>query len=153
MQVRAAAARDLDRVAALASRLFAQQRGPGFALVPGRETELRELIAGLARDPRCALLVAEDEAGGLLGLVLASLLSRPGPFAERERGEIDWLFVGEDDRRHGVGRVLVGAALRWLREHGARRSLVHVERGNAAGRAFWNAQGFSVVMDVLERPL
>ena len=153
MQVRAATTRDLDRVAALSSRLFAQHRGPGFALAPGREAELRELITGLVGDRRCALLVAEDEAGGLLGFVLASLLSRPGPFAESERGEIDWLFVREDDRRHGVGRALAGAALDWLREHGARRSLVHVERGNAAGRAFWDAQGFSVVMDVLERPL
>ncbi len=155
MRVRAAAPRDLDRLAALATLLFSHHEGAGarFALAPGREGELRALLAGFARDPERALLVAEGEDGNLLGFALASLLRRAGPFVESARGEIDWLFVREDARRRGAGRRLAAAALVWLGEQGASRVEVHVDRDNPGGRAFWDAQGFAPAMDVLERPL
>ena len=155
MQVRAAAPRDLDRLAALASALFAHHASAGarFALAPGREGELHALLAALARDKTRALLVAEAPGAELLGFVLVSLVRRAGPFLETERGEIDWLFVREDARRRGTGRALAATALVWLSERGAGRVEVHVERDNAGGRAFWSAQGFAPAMDVLERRL
>jgi ribosomal protein S18 acetylase RimI-like enzyme len=155
VRVRAAAPRDLDRVAALASLLFAEhaRAGARFALAPGREGELRALLGGFVRDAQRALLVAEDEGGALAGFALASLLRRAGPFAETARGEVDWLYVREEARRRGAGRSLVAAALVWLRGQGAARVEVHVERDNAAGRAFWDAQDFAPAMDVLERRL
>jgi ribosomal protein S18 acetylase RimI-like enzyme len=153
--VRAARERDLDRLAALASLLFAQHQAAGarFALAPGREGELRGLLTGFVRDPARTLLVAEGDAGNLDGFVLASLLRRAGPFLESERGEIDWLFVREEARRRGAGGRLAAAALAWLRERGAGRVEVHVQRDNPGGRAFWDAQGFAPAMDVLERHL
>lgn len=155
MEVRAAAARDLDRLAALASALFDHHASAGarFALALGHEDELPVLLAGLARDPEHALLVAEAPDGNLHGFVLASVVRRTGPFAESERGEIDWLFVREGVRRRGAGRKLAAAALVWLRERGAGRVQVHVDRDNRVGRAFWDAQGFAPAMDVLERHL
>jgi GNAT superfamily N-acetyltransferase len=155
VRVRAATPRDLDRLAALASLLFAEHASAGarFALVPGREHELRALLAGFARDPSHALLVAEEAGGSPLGFVLASLVRRAGPFVERERGEIGWLFVREEARRRGVGRGLAQAAIVWLGEHGAGRVEVQVQRDNPGGRAFWSAQGFAPAMDVLERAL
>jgi len=155
VQVRAATPRDLDRLAALASLLFAEHASAGarFALAPGREDELSPLLAGFARDPVHALLVAAEADGNLLGFVLASLVRRAGPFVERERGEIAWLFVRQEARRRGAGRGLVTAALAWLAERGAARVEVQVERANSVGRAFWNAQGFAPAMDVLERAL
>lgn len=151
--MRPAAARDLDRLAALASLLLAHHAGAGarFAIAPGREDELRALLARFAQDPARALLVAEAEDGNLLGFALASLLRRERPFVERTSGEIDWLFVREDARRRGAGRRLADAALVWLRGRGAARVEVHVDRDNPGGRAFWDAQGFAPAMDVLER--
>lgn len=155
MQVRAATPRDLDRLAALASLLFAHHANEGarFAIATGREDELRELLAGFARDAARVLLVAEEADGNLLGFVLASLVRRAGPFVESERGEIDWLFVRAEARRRRAGCQLAAAALAWLASRGAARVEVHVERTNRVGRAFWDAQGFAVAMDVLERPL
>jgi ribosomal protein S18 acetylase RimI-like enzyme len=155
VRVRAAAARDLDRLAALAALLFAHHAGAGvsFALAPGREGELRALLEGFARDPARVLLVAEARAGQLAGFALASVVRRSGPFVELARGEIDWLFVREGMRRRGAGRQLAEAALVWLRAQGADRVEVHVARGNPAGQAFWSAQGFAPAMDVLERRL
>jgi len=124
-----------------------------FRLEPGREAELRDLLSSLARDPASALFVAEAEDGNLLGFVLASLVRRAGPFVERERGEIGWLFVREEARRLGIGRRLAAAAIVWLSGHGAGRVEVQVQRDNPGGRAFWSAQGFAPAMDVLERSL
>jgi ribosomal protein S18 acetylase RimI-like enzyme len=154
LQVRAAAPRDLDRIAALAALLFAHHAGAGasFALAPGREGELRTLIEGFVRDPARALLVAET-GPQLAGFAVASLVRRSGPFMELARGEIDWLFVREELRRRGAGRALAAAALVWLRAQGADRVEVHIARGNPAGQAFWQAQGFAPAMDVLERHL
>jgi ribosomal protein S18 acetylase RimI-like enzyme len=152
VQVRAASARELDRVAALASLLFAQHAGQAahFALAPGREGELRELLAGFLRDPSSRLLVAEAPGGDLLGFALAAVARRPGPFRERERGAIDWLFVREEARRRGAGRALAGAALDWLRARGVARVEIQVARANAGGLAFWRALGFAASMDVLD---
>ena len=152
MEVRAAAARDLDRVAALASLLLAHHAGDSvrFAVAPGREEELVALLAAFRRDSSRALLVAEAEDAGLVGFVVAAVARRPGPFVERERGEIEWLFVREEARRAGVGRALAAAALRFLRERGVERVEVHVARANASGSAFWQALGFAATMDVLD---
>lgn len=152
MRVRSAGERDLDRVAALASLLFAQhaEGAARFALEPGREDELRVVLTGFLRDPSRRLLVAEASDGNLLGFAVAAITRRPGPFAERERGEIDWLFVREETRRQGAGRALVAAALAWLRERGVARVEIQVARANASGSAFWRALGFAASMDVLD---
>lgn len=155
MRVRAASERDLDRVTSLASLLFAQHASDAarFALRPGREDELRTLLQGFLRDPLRHLLVAEASDGNLQGFALAARIARPGPFVERERGEIDWLFVREEARRRGAGRALVEVALAWLRAGGVRRVELQVARANEAGLAFWRALGFAPTMDVLDRHL
>jgi GNAT superfamily N-acetyltransferase len=153
--VRAAGERDLDRVAALASLLFAEHADGAarFAIERGRDGELRELLALCLRDPERRLWVAEVGDGNLLGFAAATLVRRAGPFVERARGEVDWLFVRAEARRQGAGRALVAAALSWLREHGLGRVEIQVAHANANGRAFWRALGFAPTMDVLDRPL
>jgi ribosomal protein S18 acetylase RimI-like enzyme len=155
VQVRAAAARDLDRVAALASLLLAHHAGEGarFALAPGAAGELAALLAAFRKEPERALLVADAGEGQLAGFVVAGIARRPGLFRERARGEIEWLFVREEARRAGVGRALADAALRFLAEQGVARVEVQVARANAGGAAFWQALGFAATMDVRERHL
>ena len=155
MQVRAAAPRDLDRLAALASLLFAHHAAPARASRSRRagRASCGSSSRGFVRDPARALLVAEAEGGDLLGFVLASLMRAAGPSSRATRGEIDWLFVREDARRRGAGRRLAAAALVWLREQGAGRVEVHVDGTMPRGHAFWDAQGFAPAMDVLERSL
>lgn len=93
--------------------------------------------------------VAEDDHGGLVGFVSASLRdwaegceSRPVPFLE------GW-FVAEGHRGHGVGAALVAAVEAWA------RSLGHTEMGsdtwldNEAGRRAHEALGFEEVERVV----
>jgi ribosomal protein S18 acetylase RimI-like enzyme len=152
--VRPARERDLDRLAALLSMLFAQhaREAPHFALRGGAEEGLRDLLAVRLRDPRVRVLAAA-RGDDLEGLCVASLRERPALFEERARGEIEHLVVREAARRGGVGRALVDAAFAWLRAQGAGRVEVHVAPRNAAGQAFWRALGFDLAMDVLGRRL
>ena len=99
------------------------------------------------------LLVAAEAGGSLAGFAVFALRRRPGPFAERICGSVDWLYVRESARRAGVGRALVDAGQAWLRGQGALRIELEVARSNRAAQAFWHALGFAPRVDVLERPL
>jgi ribosomal protein S18 acetylase RimI-like enzyme len=151
--VRAAAPGELDRVAALWTLLLAHHAGAS-ALAPARHPEaaLRAHLLALAADPDAVLLVAARE-DGLAGFAALRVVRRPPLFAETERGEIEALYVREDERRRGVGRELVQASRRWLRTRGLRRVALQVAASNEPGQRFWRALGFGAAMDVLERAL
>lgn len=153
-EIRAAAPRDLDRVAALFSRLLEHHAGAGprFAIRPGAEDELRALLEPCLAAADARLLVW-DAGGDLLGFCVARIASRPGFFVETRCGEIDHLFVREEARLGGLGRGLAEAALAWLRASGVGRVQISVHAANPEGRAFWRALGFEPAMDVLDRPL
>jgi ribosomal protein S18 acetylase RimI-like enzyme len=152
-EVRPAARRELDRVAALWTLLLAHHAGtPSLAPAPRPEAAVRAHLDALVASGDGALLVAERD-GALAGFAALRVLRRPPLFAETERGEIEALYVREEARRRGVGRALAEASLAWLAARGLRRAAIAVAADNAAGQAFWRALGFADAMDVLERPL
>jgi GNAT superfamily N-acetyltransferase len=152
-EVRPAAPRELDRVAALWTLLLAHHAAePGLAPARAPEEALRAHLAEIAAS-RDALLLVADRAGALEGFAVARVVRRPALFAETRRGEIEALFVRAEVRRGGVGRALAEAALRWLAERRLGRAALTVAARNAEGQRFWRALGFEDAMDVLERAL
>ena len=152
--VRVAQMQDLDRVAALWSAITRHHEAldPLFRMRSGAEGELRELLASLRRDPDAEIFVW-DEDGDLPGLCIVRIDRAPPILEEIERAEITDLGVRKDHRRRGIGRVLVRRALRWVKEGGVERVEIHVAHGNTEGQAFWRAQGFADLMDVLHKRL
>jgi ribosomal protein S18 acetylase RimI-like enzyme len=151
--VRPAQLRELDRVEALWTLLLLHHvTSPGLAPAASPERAVRAHLSELASDPAAALLVAERGAS-LAGFAALRAVRRPPLFAETERGEIEALFVRQEDRRAGVGRALVEESLRWMASRNLPRAALQVAVANAAGQAFWRALGFGDAMDVLERPL
>jgi GNAT superfamily N-acetyltransferase len=94
-----------------------------------------------------------EQAGRALGFCMVRIQRAPRIHRDALRAEIGEVFVRPEARRTGIGRELVAAALGWLRGHAIERVVVSVIRDNDAGRAFWRAQGFDALMDVLERRL
>jgi ribosomal protein S18 acetylase RimI-like enzyme len=152
--VRRARARDLDRVAALWSAITRHHAhlDPFFRMREGADSELRELLSALMRDPDAEIFVY-DEDGDLPGMCIVRIDRAPPILEEIERAEITDLGVREDLRRRGIGRRLVAEAMRWVRESGVLRVEVQVATGNAEGQAFWRSQGFGDFMDVLHKRL
>jgi ribosomal protein S18 acetylase RimI-like enzyme len=148
--IRSAAARDLDRVAALWSALASHHEAfePLFRQRPDAESGIRALLAAQLRDPDAALFVCEIE-GDLLGFCVVRVDHAPPILQEIERAEITDLGVREGARRRGIGRALAAVALEWVAARGVRRVEVRVAARNAGGQGFWRALGFGDLMDVL----
>lgn len=153
-EVRAARMQDLDRVAALWSAITRHHEAldPLFRMRSDAESELRELLMGLQRDPDAEIFVWDDD-GDLPAMCIVRIDRAPPILEEVERAEITDLGVREDHRRRGIGRALVARAMRWVEESGVRRVEIQVAHGNAEGQGFWRALGFDDLMDVLHKRL
>jgi ribosomal protein S18 acetylase RimI-like enzyme len=152
--VREARIRDLDRVAALwiSITLHHEPLDPLFRMRADADSELRELLSTLLRDPDASVLVY-DQDGDLPGLCIVRIDHAPPILEEVERAEITDLGVREGLRRRGIGAALVSEALRWIRASGVRRVEVQVAHGNESAQGFWRSQGFGDLMDVLHKRL
>jgi GNAT superfamily N-acetyltransferase len=153
--VRAARARDAERLVALWSALLEHHRplDPAWHTAAGAEDAWRGRLARLLAEPDAALLVWEEEGGDVAGFCTAEIARAPAAVAERARCEITDLFVSAGARRRGIGAALVQSALRWCTERGVRRVEVRVAAHNSEGQAFWRALGFGDFVDVLQRRL
>jgi [ribosomal protein S18]-alanine N-acetyltransferase len=98
---------------------------------PVDRREVRERWRELLESGDGTLLVADD-GGATVGL--AALVGRTEP----ELG----MLVRADRRRQGVGDALVLACIRWAKEHGARRVVLHVFPHNEGAIALYEKHGF-----------
>ena len=112
---------------------------------------LDELLASL-RDADTVVWLAEVD-GTPVGFCSVRIDVAPPIHEEVERAEITDLWVAPAQRRQGLGRELVGAALAWARERNVSRVEVRVATSNPEGQAFWRALGFGDFVDVLHRRL
>jgi ribosomal protein S18 acetylase RimI-like enzyme len=151
-QIRRADQRDLERLVALWIDLTEHHAGidPLFELRAGAEDEVRRLLEAQLRDPETAVFVRE-ESGRLAGFCSMRIAHAPPIHQEVARAEITDVAVRQEQRRRGIGRGLVEAALAWLRERGVSRVEVRVAVGNPEGQRFWRALGFAPFVDVLHR--
>jgi len=95
----------------------------------------------LARNPRtCFVARAGDR---LIGVILSGHDGR--------RGFIHHLAVAAPERRKGVGKGLVQAALTALCEEGIHKVAFVVFRKNQAGNEFWEKLGFEERQDLIYR--
>ena len=94
------------------------------------EESVRSLIA---HDPK-AFLVAEED-GELTGTLVAAF--------DGWRGTLFRLAVLPERRRFGVGRALVAAGERSLRERGAVRINLYAIRAEIGAGEFWLATGYA----------
>lgn len=152
--IRRARADDLDRVVALWMRLtrYHAEFEQIFTLRADADRAVRELVVEQLDDAECAIFV-HGGPGSIDGFCTVRVDRAPPIYEETLRAEITDLLVCEPARRRGIGRALLGAAVAWASERGVRRIEARVASGNAAGRQFWDAQGFEGLVDVLHRRL
>lgn len=82
-------------------------------------------------------LVAESEAGGVVGFAQCYLVRRRNTV-----GEIDWIHVDPKRRGEGVGKALLDAAERELVDRGAGHVEGRVLEINEDGIAFYETNGY-----------
>jgi ribosomal protein S18 acetylase RimI-like enzyme len=130
MAIRFATLADADSLARLMSDL-------------GYPTSLRQMerrLASILRDASYQTFVACD------GETIAGAIgTRLGPTYELDHpyGQIMVLVVGPEQRRHGVGQMLVDAAESYFVEHGAGVSIVTSAHRRADAHAFYERRGYA----------
>lgn len=157
MTLRPARSEDYEALEALlaeADQLHARIL-PSYFRPPRKATRTREELARLlaSRDER--IVVAEDDAGCVIGLVHVQIYDTPAiaTMVPKRRAHVDNLVVTERKRRGGVGSALLQAAAEWARAQGAREILLTVWAGNESAERFYEALGFRRVSSVLGREL
>lgn len=102
--------------------------------MPRGEVELK-----LRRDPQL-FLVADDDAGRLVGVVMGSTDGR--------RGWIYRLAVHPDRRKQGIATALIEELERRLLDLGITKVNLLVLTANEGGRAFWERLGYAGFEDI-----
>jgi putative acetyltransferase len=97
----------------------------------------RRYLRAVRRHPDAAVFVAELD-GELAGRLS---LARDAHPASRHVADLG-LMVDARFRRRGVGRLLLGTAVEWAREHGVAKLELHVFPWNTAAIALYESFGF-----------
>lgn len=150
IQIRRAAADDVDGFVASSAGLFAEDAGSFDDTVDiewPRKHGATRFLEGLG-DPHRLVLIAVDDGvvvGHLTGVVTEPTTMRPVRVAT-----LSSLYVFADHRRGGVGARLVGEFRTWAGQRHADRLEVTAYAANERALAFYRQQGFAPQSVILE---
>ena len=108
-----------------------------FLFSPGAMRDFAEAVGARS-------VVAEGEAGGMLGFAIGQMEWEAGS----RLGYCVTLDVTPEQRRMGLGGVLLGELERWAAEQGAREMVLHVWVGNEGARRFYAELGYRAVREL-----
>ncbi len=112
---------------------------------PDAPEKWREWFLEMVSDEEVVCLVAESEAEGPVGYLLAKITDRPSVLVERKCGSVFDLFVLPEHRGRGVGSGLLREAASRLRSKGAETLSLSVAAGNVSAVRFYERLGMRVV--------
>ena len=135
LRVREATAEDAKSIHALVGELagVVGDSSPALEAVRARLSELLE-------EPRARVLVAEGEAGAVVGV--ASLWIKPDLAHGDTVVEVPTLVVAQGSRREGVGKLLMEEIQRLAAENEANLIELVATAQNVAARDFYRSLGF-----------
>jgi aminoglycoside 6'-N-acetyltransferase I len=106
--------------------------------------EIHEFFEGSAREPQ-AVLLAEDQVGGVVGLAELSIRSFAEGCQTDRVAYLEGWFVEPEARWRGIGRALIAAAEDWGRSHGCKEFASDAEADDEVSAAAHRAIGFAEV--------
>lgn len=119
------------------------------ALLGGQPRGMALRLEAVARDPASAVLVATGWNGAVIGAI--GLSWHPSLTADRPLARITALAVAEEERRNGIGRLLIKAGAQAARAAGC--DLLEAAAPEGEGAVFLAALGFVPAGANLARPL
>ena len=103
-------------------------------------------------EPDVAVLVAETD-GAVIGYAYAAVEGMDWMALRGPAGVLHDIVVDPAHRGHGVGRMLLDAALEFLTTRGSPRAVLWTAHGNAAAQRLFAAAGFRTTMLEMTREL
>jgi ribosomal protein S18 acetylase RimI-like enzyme len=156
MTVRRATAADLPRIGRLGALLIEEHHDfDSRRFLAARQrtaTDYASFIGTQLDDPDTAVLVAEAD-GDVIGYAYAAVVGYDYMALRGPAGALHDIIIDPEHRRRGVGRLLLDAALAFLKSRGAPRVVLSTaEQNEPAQRLFANA-GFRRTMVEMTREL
>lgn len=154
--VRRATPADLQRIGRLGALLVEEHHGfdPQRFLAASRGTPegYASFISTQLEDPDVAVLVADD-GGEVIGYAYAAVEGYDYTALRGPAGVLHDLIVESEHRSRGVGRLLLEAALEFLRSRGAPRVVLSTAEQNEAAQRLFASAGFRRTMIEMTREL
>lgn len=100
-------------------------------------------MQAIFRKDHCAIFAAIDGGSEYEGYCIAS--------AQKDRGEVESLYVNPVFRNRGIGAKLVRVALDWLDGQGCAEIFLFVAEGNDSVLEYYHRFGFYKRFDLLQR--
>lgn len=120
-------------------------------MLGGTAREMANRLEVLLKDPASSVLVATGWNGAAIGVI--ALHRHPSLAADRPLARITALAVAEEERRNGIGRLLIKAGAQAARAGGCETLEAAPPEGEDGGAAFLSALGFIPAGANLARPL
>jgi len=154
--VRRATPADLPSIGRLGALLVEEHYGfdPRRFLAPSRGTPegYASFISTQLEDPDASVLVADD-GGDVIGYAYAAVEGYDYMALRGPAGVLHDVIVDPEHRGRGVGRLLLGAALEFLRSRGAPRVVLSTAERNEAAQRLFASAGFRRTMIEMTREL
>lgn len=147
--VRRATPADLTRVGRLGALLVEEHYGFDpqrfLAARPGTPEDYASFIGAQLEDPDKAVLVADDK-GEVIGYTYAAVEGYDYMALRGPAGVLHDIIVDPEHRGRGVGRLLLDAALAFLRSRGVPRVVLSTAERNEAAQRLFKSAGFRRTM-------
>lgn len=132
-----------QQVPALMKEMFQGFAGQGLRL-PLVEGGEKLWLQALERLPESVFLIlGASVAGQLVGFASAHCKMLPAHLGGGMVGEISYVYVKPEARRHGLAGLMVAQMEDWLKSSKVRSIEIQVLTGNEAALAFWRRIGFA----------
>jgi ribosomal protein S18 acetylase RimI-like enzyme len=152
VRVRRARPDDLPALLTLFEELDRLQRDWRlFTPRPGMADEVTTKYRQALTRRDVVVVVAEDDEGPV-GMAFGEAAT-PSRFSDERALELSGVIVRQDRRREGIGRLLVGEALRYAEEHDLGWVTLQTFGPNREAMEFWEALGFTPRVVQLVAPL
>lgn len=157
MNIRPAAPADVPNVVPMVQRLaafLAQEDRAKYEPLPSLGEMYHSWLTARATDPQCVFLVAERQAGVLVGFLIGGIEREIPIYRLREYGFIHDLWIEPDYRNEGVARQMVSLAVERFAALAVRQIRLDVLICNDPARKLFESCGFraSIQEMLLEFP-
>ena len=151
MHVRSAVEEDRTDVLAIAERLvaFGPTTRTAAEIVAGERRALDAALRGVS--PGSELFVAEDEHGGVLGVLLME--TRTDYFTREPHAHVSILAVAHGAEGGGIGTALLDRAETWARARGYRRLTLAVFTTNERAKTLYARRGWQPELETYFKTL
>ena len=126
---------------------------PRLEAHPRAREHMAAQFSAWIQDTHRIVVVAEEDRRLVIGYAAALIGPGNGWQVPEKLGQVTDCFVAQQRRRKGIARRLVGRLCDLLYERGIGTVRLQVAAQNAPSLAFWQAVGFEVLEEILEKPV